>query len=46
MKHATFGRGEVLSIEGDDSSRKAKISFETSGERVLLLKYAKLELLK
>lgn len=47
VKHATFGVGQVVTIEGNDvGSRKAKILFETSGERVLLLKYAKLEIIQ
>lgn len=47
VRHANFGEGVVLSVEGTDaSSRKAVIRFQTSGERVLLLKYAKLEIIQ
>lgn len=47
VRHANFGEGVVLSVEGTDaSSRKAVIRFQTSGERTLLLKYAKLEIIQ
>lgn len=47
VRHANFGEGVVLSVEGTDaSSRKAVIRFQTAGERTLLLKYAKLEIIQ
>lgn len=43
--HDRFGRGEVLSIEGDPDNAKAVIKFENEGEKKLLLKFAKLKVL-
>jgi DNA helicase-2/ATP-dependent DNA helicase PcrA len=46
VRHERFGRGRILSLEGSGSNAKATILFEHSGTKNLLLKYAKLELLK
>jgi len=46
VKHAKFGKGEVKSIEGNPPNIKAKVEFETSGTKQLLLKFAKLEIVK
>lgn len=43
--HDRFGRGEVISIEGDPYNAKAVIKFENEGEKKLLLKFAKLKVL-
>ncbi|MDO5655336.1 MAG: 3'-5' exonuclease [Flavobacteriaceae bacterium] len=44
--HDRFGKGEVVSLEGSDAdNEKAVIVFETSGEKKLLLKFAKLRVL-
>ena len=44
--HDRFGKGEVISLEGSDAdNEKATINFETSGEKKLLLKFAKLRVL-
>lgn len=43
--HDRFGRGEVMSLEGDPDNVKAIIKFDTSGEKKLLLKFAKLKVL-
>lgn len=43
--HDRFGKGEVVSLEGDENNVKAVINFETSGEKKLLLKFAKLRVL-
>lgn len=43
--HDRFGRGEVISIEGDPDNAKAVIKFENEGEKKLLLKFAKLKVL-
>lgn len=44
--HDRFGKGEVISLEGSDAdNEKALIRFETSGEKKLLLKFAKLRVL-
>jgi DNA helicase-2/ATP-dependent DNA helicase PcrA len=46
VHHSRFGHGKVLSIEGEMPDIKAEIDFNASGKKVLLLKYAKLELIK
>lgn len=40
--HSKFGRGKVLSVEGEGDSRKAIVFFEGVGQKQLLLKFAKL----
>ena len=42
VMHSKFGTGIVQSVEGSGDSRKAKIFFEGAGEKLLMLKYAKL----
>ena len=46
VKHEKFGYGKVLRIEGDGDSRKAIIFFEVMGEKQLMLKFAKLTIVK
>ena len=43
--HDRFGKGKVISLEGDPENVKAKIAFDNSGEKKLLLKFAKLRVL-
>ena len=45
VKHQRFGKGKVLSVEGEGNGKKAVIQFSDKGQRVLLLKYAKLQIL-
>jgi len=45
VNHEKFGRGIIESIEGEDSNIKAKIIFDSSGAKTLLLKFAKLEII-
>lgn len=45
VEHLKFGRGKVLKMEGSGSERKATVNFEDKGQKVLLLKYAKLKIL-
>jgi len=45
VEHERFGRGTVVSLEGSGISAKARIAFEGSGEKNLLLKFAKLKVL-
>jgi DNA helicase-2/ATP-dependent DNA helicase PcrA len=45
VSHSRFGKGTVISIEGEEADRKAVIEFDYSGKKVLLLKYAKLEII-
>lgn len=46
VEHEKFGIGEVRAIEGVYPEAKASIVFKNSGEKNLLLKYAKLSILK
>ena len=45
VKHQRFGKGKVLSVEGEGNGKKAIVQFSNKGQRVLLLKYAKLQIL-
>ncbi|RLD40048.1 MAG: ATP-dependent DNA helicase [Bacteroidetes bacterium] len=44
--HDRFGRGKVLTIEGSEESKKASVFFNNSGTKTLLLRFAKLRILK
>jgi len=44
--HQKFGQGMVISVEGSGAGRKATIEFDVRGKRVLLLKYARLQLVE
>lgn len=44
IEHNRFGQGEILEITGKIPDLKAKISFDHYGEKLLLLKYAKMRL--
>ncbi|MDC6363235.1 MULTISPECIES: ATP-dependent helicase [Flavobacteriaceae] len=46
VNHTRFGRGRVVKIEGVGNDRKAEIQFEQGGIKKLLLRFAKLEVLK
>ena len=46
VKHERFGMGEVLALEGVGENAKAKIAFRNAGEKTLLLKFAKLTVVK
>lgn len=43
--HDRFGIGKVTELTGEDTERKATIEFDNAGEKKLLLKFAKLQLL-
>ena len=43
IEHEKFGIGEITAIEGIYPNAKASIQFRDSGEKNLLLKYAKLK---
>ena len=45
VKHARFGKGKVLKLEGDEPNVKATVFFPSAGQKQLLLKFAKLEVL-
>ena len=42
IEHNRFGAGNVLEISGQVPELKARIRFEKYGEKLLLLKYAKI----
>ena len=44
--HERFGKGEVKMIEEDGENSRATINFKNSGEKKVLLKFAKLKLIK
>ena len=43
VEHQRFGKGTVMSIEGDESNAKAIVLFSTAGRKQLLLKFARLK---
>lgn len=45
VKHARFGKGKVLKLEGQEPNIKATVFFPSAGQKQLLLKFAKLEVL-
>lgn len=45
VKHSRFGEGKVLSISGEGSNKKATVFFKGIGQKELLLKFAKLEII-
>jgi len=45
IQHERFGVGKITKCEGTGDDRKIFVSFEHSGDRVLLLKYAKFSVL-
>lgn len=42
IEHNRFGYGKILEITGGHADLKAKISFDEHGEKILILKYAKI----
>ena len=46
VMHAKFGAGTVLSIEGAGANKKASVHFDTAGTKMLMLKFAKLGILR
>ena len=46
VRHQKFGRGTVEAVEGSGNGKKATVVFASKGKRVLLLKYARLEILE
>ena len=44
--HERFGEGIVEDIEGEGDNIRAKINFKASGEKKILLKFAKLKIIK
>ncbi|MBN2236308.1 MAG: UvrD-helicase domain-containing protein [Bacteroidales bacterium] len=46
VEHQRFGRGKILKIEGIASNKKALVQFDQIGEKQLLLRFAKLRIVK
>ena len=46
VKHVRFGKGKVLKLEGNAPNVKATVFFPSAGQKQLLLKFAKLEIIK
>lgn len=46
VEHERFGRGKVISLEGVGSNRKATVFFPQIGQKQLLLKFARLRIIK
>ena len=44
--HERFGKGKVIEIEFDGNNSRATINFQNSGEKKVLLRFAKLKILK
>ena len=42
VEHNRFGFGKILEISGSPADLKAKIAFDQHGEKILILKYAKI----
>lgn len=42
IEHNRFGFGKILEITGNPADLKAKIAFDDHGEKILILKYAKI----
>ena len=45
VEHHSFGKGKVISIEGNPPNTKATIYFPSKGNKTLLLKFAKLKVI-
>ncbi len=46
VEHTKFGRGKVVSVEGSGPNKKATVFFNGVGNKNLLLRFAKLKILK
>jgi len=45
VEHGRFGKGVVKKMEGVFPNQKATIHFESAGEKLLILKFAKLKII-
>ena len=45
VNHERFGKGKILQIEGQSDNKKAIIFFDGLGQKTLLLKFAKLDII-
>lgn len=46
VEHPRFGTGKVLNVEGPEPSRKATVFFQEYGQKQLLLKFARLRIIR
>lgn len=46
VQHQKFGKGKVISIEGNGPNKKATVFFNGFGQKQLLLKFARLQILE
>jgi len=46
VTHAKFGKGKVVNLEGESPNEKATVFFPSVGQKQLLLKFAKLEIIE
>ena len=46
VEHNRFGYGQIMEISGQTTDLKAKIAFDDHGEKILLLKYAKIRVIR
>ncbi len=46
VNHVQFGEGKIIALNGNGSDAKAVVSFESVGQKNLLLKYANLRVIK
>lgn len=46
VEHAKFGFGKVTVIDAEGANKKAKVEFDTAGEKTLLLSFAKLRIIE
>ncbi len=46
VEHPRFGKGKILNIEGTPPNSKATVFFNSSGQKQLLLKFAKLRIIE
>lgn len=46
VEHQQFGTGRVIQIEGDGTNKKALVFFNSFGEKKLLLRFARLRILR
>jgi DNA helicase-2/ATP-dependent DNA helicase PcrA len=46
VEHARFGVGKIVTIDGNGDNKMATIQFDNHGSKKLLLKFAKLQIVK
>ncbi|MGC8803933.1 MAG: ATP-dependent DNA helicase, partial [Bacteroidales bacterium] len=46
VSHHQFGEGTIIAIEGTEPNLKATVHFDTEGEKKLLLKFARLQIIQ